>query len=140
MKRVIRCAIAIALVTLTAHSLQAGKKNDKGANFAALFYNDAIVGTIMTPTSIPDQGVDVIYALTNPADGQLGITTVAPGDPNYHGGRWKVYVATWVGEGPTPLFTSAAAVDDAVDAGDLLLTRAGAFDFICPVQVNGPKS
>lgn len=82
---------------------------------------------------MPGRGVDVIYVLSNGQEGQLGVTTVAPGDVNYHGGKWKVYVVTWEDETPVPLFKSAAEVEASLDAGDLSIMRVPEADFVCPV-------
>ena len=133
MKKLIRVFAITALAMLTSSTAFAGKKNDNGAGFGALYYNDEIRGTVATVTSMPGRGVDVIYVVTNGQEGQLGVTTVAPGDPNYHGGRWKVYVVTWQSDAPVPMFTSAAAVEASIESGDLSVMRMPAADFVCPV-------
>ena len=134
--------IAVALAALGVNSIQAGKGNgpDKGANFGALFYDGQTVGTVATPTSTPGKGVDAIYVVSNGAEGQLGVTSVAPGDQNYHGGRWAVHVVTWVGGGATPLFTSSGQILQAYEDGDLEMVRMPEADFVCPVQKNGPRN
>lgn len=139
MKKWIRLFTGLALAALISNSAWAGKKNDNGAGFGALFYNGEIFGTVATVTSMPGRGVDVIYVVTNGQEGQLGVTTVAPGDPNYHGGRWKVYVVTWESDTPVPLFTSSGEVEASVDAGDLSVMRVPEADFVCPV-LRKPKS
>ncbi len=88
---------------------------------------------------MPGRGVDTIYVLTNGQEGQLGVTTVAPGDTNYHGGKWKVYVVTWEEAGPVPLFTSAAMVEASLAAGELSMMRMPDADFVCPV-LRKPKN
>ena len=102
--------------------------------FGDLYYNDTIVRTVVPPSSSPNEGRDNFYKVTNGAEGQLGITAVAPGDVGYHGGHWRVFKVTF-NEGVTPyLLTSEAAVQDAEDAGDVTVVRAAAEDFLCPVQ------
>ena len=140
MKEIIRIILALTIAALATPGLQAGRGNspDQGANFGALFYDGGTVGTIATPTSMPGRGVDKIYVISNGTEGQLGITTVAPGDKNYHGGRWAVHVATWIGAGDTPLFISSQQVMAAYDAGDLEVVRMPDADFVCPVKKTGP--
>ncbi|HXV46264.1 MAG TPA: hypothetical protein VD736_06295 [Nitrososphaera sp.] len=111
-----------------------------GTSFAArpgfgnLYYNDTIVRTVVTPSSFPNEGLDNFYAVTNGAEGQLGIAAVAPGDTSYHGGHWKFNAITF-NEGVTPhLLTSEEAVLTAEDAGDVTITRVPANDFLCPIQ------
>ena len=59
------------------------------------------------------------------------MTSVAPGSPGYHGGRWAVYVVSW---NTSPhLLTSDEAVAAANAAGEVTITRMPAADFVCPV-------
>ena len=140
MKTIFNLIIAISIATLALQSASAGKGNgpDKGANFGMLYYEGDTVGTVATPTSTPGKGVDVIYAFppsVPQAMGQLAITTVAPGDKNYHGGRWAVYVVQW--HVAPWVLTSAEEVEVAEDMGYLSTVRMPAADFVCPVRKNG---
>ena len=83
------------------------------------------------------RGVDAIYVVPGGAAGQLGVTSVAPGDKDYHGGRWAVYAVFWVGERDVPLFTSEAQILEAFEAGDLEMQRMLDNDFVYPVRKNG---
>ena len=65
-------------------------------------------------------------------EGQLPIAGVAPGDPDYHGGRWAVHVVTW--NTMAYLLTSEADVWAAAAAGDVTVTRNADADFKCPIQ------
>lgn len=141
MKKLIHAILALTVVAVTSQSAFANKPEEKkGAQFGALFYDGETVGTVATPTSMPGRGVDTIFVVADGQEGQLGVTTVAPGDEGYHGGRWAVYVVTWEGIGPVPLFTSAEAIWDAIDNGDLSMLRMPDADFVCPVHKNGPKA
>ena len=103
--------------------------------FGTLYYEDAIVRTVVTPTSTPGKGVDAIYAVTNME--QRAVTSVAPGDPGYHGGRWAVHTVTW-NEGAMPyLLTSEDDVLAAAEAGYVTIERVEAADFVCPVAGSG---
>ncbi len=102
--------------------------------FGNLFYNGVTVGTVVPPAAFPNTGIDNFYKVTNGVNGQLGIAGVAPGNPNYHGGHWKVFLVSF-NEGKTPfLLTSESAVLAAEAAGQVTVTRAPAQDFLCPVQ------
>jgi hypothetical protein len=102
--------------------------------FGQLFFNDSIVRTVVTPVAIPNQGTDNFYKVTNGATGQLGIAGVAPGSSDYHGGHWRVFTVSF-NSGVTPfLLKSAAEVLAAQAASSVTVTRAGAADFLCPVQ------
>jgi hypothetical protein len=99
-----------------------------------LFHDGTTIRTVVVPVSIPDQGTDPFYQVTNGAAGQLGIAGVAPGDGPYHGGAWQVFAVTF-NQGVTPyLLTSDEAVFAAKAAGDVTVTRVDAADFRCPVQ------
>ena len=66
------------------------------------------------------------------AEDQLGIAAVAPGDQDYHGGKWAFHSVTWNVE--PYLLTSEAAVKDAEAADDVTITRVPENDFKCPIQ------
>jgi hypothetical protein len=103
---------------------------DKGQ----LFYNGGVVRTVVPPSAFPQEGRDPFFAVTNGADGQLGITGVAPGNPAYHGGHWAFHAVTFKA-GVTPyLLTSQAAVEAAAARGDVTVVRDASRDFLCPVQ------
>ena len=99
-----------------------------------LFYNGTVVGTIIPPAAFPHQGIDNFYKVTNGASGQLGIASVAPRNPDYHGGHWKVFTVTFE-NGVTPfLLTSEAAVLSAQTSGMATVTRVASADFLCPIH------
>lgn len=103
------------------------------AGFGALYYEGSTVRTVLTPTSTPGKGVDAIYAFPN--EEQMAVTSVAPGDRDYHGGRWAVHAVTWTAH-PYAL-TSEEDVLAAEMAGDITIERVEEADFVCPVAGNG---
>jgi hypothetical protein len=125
-------AATLAVLLLTAASRAQADSTNAIVGFGQLYYDGAVVRTVATPTSQPGAGTDAIYAFPDDkADGQLSITSVAPGDQDYHGGRWAVYVVEW---NVTPyLLTSDAALLAAAGAGDVSIARMPAADFVCPV-------
>ena len=77
--------IAGALFALiTAQSLQAEPP------FGQLYYDGAVVRTVVPPAAAPKQGRDPIYPIMGGVEGQLPVAAVAPGDKGYHGGKWAV--------------------------------------------------
>ena len=98
-----------------------------------LFLDGDTVRTLVPPASIPHGGRDPLYMVTNGTSAQLGIAGVGPGDPGYHGGQWAIYTVTF-NQGVTPyLLTSDEDVEQALDDGDVTVTRAPALDNRCPV-------
>lgn len=116
----------LAVVALTIAATPAFAQPRPG--FGELYYNGEVVRTVAPPAAFPNGGIDNLYAIPN----QRSVTAVAPGDTDYHGGHWAVYVVTW---NVTPyLLTSEQAVLDAETAGDVNITRAPENDVLCPVQ------
>jgi len=129
MKRLLVSSLA-SLSLLFAASLPGFAESGKGQ----LFFNGGIVRTVVVPAPVPGGGRDTFYNVTNGAAGQLGITAVAPGLPNYHGGSWAVNLVSFK-PGVIPyLLTSAQAVLDAEATGDVAVVRRADLDFRCPVQ------
>jgi hypothetical protein len=103
--------------------------------FGNLYYNGAIVRTVVPPAAFPNTGIDNFYKVTNGVTGQLGIASVAPGADGYHGGHWKVFIVTFNPAATHVLLTSQAAVLAAQSAGIVTVTRNASADFLCPVQL-----
>lgn len=124
------------LIAVTAAALVAALPAAATTGKGRLFLNGEVVGTVVTPSPIPDGGgLDPFYMVTNGAAGQLGIAGVGPGAGPYHGGSWQVWEVTFEA-GVTPyLLTSDEAVTAAEAAGDVTVTRVGDADFRCPVTV-----
>ena len=100
--------------------------------FGLLYYENEMIRTVVPPASTPKKGVDDLFVITNGVDGQIPITAVAPGDRDYHGGRWKVYRVSFVDE--PVLLTSADDVAMALFLNLVEVERAPEADFKCPVQ------
>jgi hypothetical protein len=102
--------------------------------FGNLYFNGSIVRTVVPPAAFPNQGIDNFYKVTNGVQNQLGIASVAPGSPDYHGGHWKVFLVSFnTGKAPS-LLTSESAVLSAQNAGSVTVVRSASADFLCPVQ------
>ncbi len=81
---------------------------------------------------MPFQGRDNIYPIADGVNGQFPIAAVAPGDRDYHGGKWAVNLVVWNTE--PYLLTSEAEVLAAAEADDVSITRVPGNDFKCPIQ------
>ena len=70
-------------------------------DFSAHIYADGVAwGTkVTTPLPAPnennEQSFDDLFVFTNGAEGQLLVGDAAPGNPEYNGGRWITWTATW---------------------------------------------
>lgn len=102
--------------------------------FGNLYFNGSIVRTVVPPAAFPNQGIDNFYKVTNGVSGQLGIASVAPGSPDYHGGHWKVFLVSFNSGKASSLLTSENAVLSAQNAGSVTVVRSAGADFLCPVQ------
>ena len=96
------------------------------------YYEGEVVRTVVPPAAAPQTGIDDFYGVVAGATGQRGVVAVAPGDTDYHGGKWAFHAVAW---NVTPyLLTSEAEVLAAAAAGDVTITRVEANDFKCPIQ------
>ena len=124
----------LAAVCMVSFSLPAAAKKDRPVGFGFFYYDGEIVRTVVPPASMPFQGRDNIYPIDEGVAGQLPVAAVAPGDRDYHGGKWAVNLVEW-SEGVDPyLLTSEDEVLAAAQAGDVTITRVPGNDFKCPIQ------
>jgi hypothetical protein len=119
----------LAVVCLVIFSLPAAAQKP---GFGTLYYNDEIVRTVVPPAAMPKPGRDNFYVVMNGVEGQLGIAAVAPGDKDYHGGKWAFHSVVWAGN--PYLLTSEQDVLDAAGNGFVTITRMPQNDFKCPIQ------
>ena len=131
MRRSMLAAVAGMILTAGAVTTAAA---DGGATKGTLFFNGGTIHTVVVPASLPNGGIDPFYKVSNGAAGQLGITAVAPGSGDYHGGAWAVNIVTFEGKVAPYLLTSAQAVLAAQQKGDVTVVRRPDLDFRCPVQ------
>lgn len=121
--------IIFTILILTVSVLSASAQRP---GFGNLFYDGTIVRTIIPPAAITKPGVDDLYVVVNGVAGQLAIAAVAPGDTNYHGGKWAFHTVMW--EVTPYLLTSEEDVLNAEAAGDVTVVRVPENDFKCPIQ------
>lgn len=92
------------------------------------WYDGEEVRTVVPPAANPNVGRDDFYAVPD----QRGVVAVAPGDTDYHGGKWAFHAVAWNVD--PYLLTSEAAVLAAEMVGDVTITRMPEMDFKCPIQ------
>jgi len=103
--------------------------------FGTIYAEGDAYRTFGNPARVdPGTGTDPIVAFTNFDQG--GVAQYAPGQGS-HGGRWAVWLATWVEPADAHLLTDFDDVIALVDDGDLVLVRAPDADFRCPILPNG---
>jgi hypothetical protein len=126
--RSIVAVVAGLLLTLAIAVPAAGARE-----FGTIYVDGEAYRTFGAPARVdPGTGTDPIIAFST----QGGVAKHAPG-PGSHGGRWAVWVATWVDPADAHLVTD---FDDALalrDAGVITLERAEEADFRCPILPAG---
>ena len=99
-------------------------------NFSPSVYADGIAWGTKGTTDLPApndhnmQSYDILYVITNGADGQLPVSDAGPRNPFYNGGRWFTHTAMWTPEGmmahdPLPVLKSYEDVMLHYDLGHL---------------------
>ena len=103
-------------------------------SFGTIYAEGEAFRTFGTPARVDaGTGTDPIIAFSNFDQG--GVAQYAPGEGS-HGGRWEVWVATWVNPAGAYLLTDFDDVIALVDDGDITLQRMPGADFRCPMLPN----
>jgi len=111
LRKFLLCAVA-ALALPAVPALAQGLGPPGGTIYA----HDVAYRTVGTPADLPNHGsFNPIWVLGN---GLGSVTNAAPGDANYHGGRWEVHEVTFVDIAPTQ-FTNAEDLIAAANSGDI---------------------
>jgi hypothetical protein len=102
-----------------------------------LYYDGNVVRTLV-PSNKPlkNPGIDPLYAFPEGVEGQYSVTQYAPGDKEYRGGHWAVWIVSWNVD--PYLITSYAGIQAAISAGDISVARNEAADVLCPVLPGKP--
>jgi hypothetical protein len=129
-RRVVATASAVALLaSLGASGVLAG-----GPPALGFYVDDVRYRTVGTPTDFfgtgaPDFTYDRIYNLGT----GINVADAKPGDRDFNGGRWQVYLVTWAA-GVTPVqYTNDHQILAARDAGLLTIGTAPVKEFFCNV-------
>ncbi|HJT63456.1 MAG TPA: hypothetical protein VJ839_01650 [Candidatus Limnocylindria bacterium] len=126
-----RTSLAVTLVAVLGLALAA----PVGAReFGTIYSEGEAYRTFGNPARVdPGTGTDPIIAFTNFDQG--GVAQFPPG-PGSHGGRWQVWMATWVDPGDAHLLTDFDDIIALVNAGEITLVRMPGADFRCPILPN----
>jgi hypothetical protein len=128
MRRVLLMLSLIVAVSL-ALAAPVGAKS-----FGTIYADGEAFRTFGVPARVDaGTGTDPIISFSNFDQG--GVAQYAPGEGS-HGGRWAVWVATWVDAGDAHLLTDFDDVIALVDAGEITLVRMPDADFRCPILPN----
>lgn len=99
-------------------------------DFGPHIYADGVAwGTkVTTPLPAPDGAdgsFDRLYVVTNGAAGQLPVGEAAPRNPDYNGGRWETWTATWADDVPhaIPVLMSEDEIMLHVGLGHLMIEK-----------------
>ena len=128
-----RIVAAGAAVTLLA-SIGASGVLAGGPPNLAFYIDDVRYRTVGTPTDFfgtgaPEFTYDRIYNLGT----GINVAEAKPGDRDFNGGRWLVYVVTWAA-GVTPVqYTNVEQIYAAEDAGLLTINPEPVKAFFCNV-------
>ena len=137
-RRLTAGASAIALLaSIGASGVLAG-----GPPSLAFYVDDVRYRTVGTPTDFfgtgaPESTYDKIFNLGT----GINVAEAKPGDRDFNGGRWLVYVVTW-SPGVTPVqYTNVEEIYAAEDAGLLTINPDPVKAFFCNVApVPGSKA
>ena len=128
MRRVLMMLSLLAAMTLVVAAPVGAR------SFGTIYAEGNAYRTFGTPARVdPGTGTDPIIAFSNFSQG--GVAKYAPGQGS-HGGRWQVWVATWVDAGDAHLLTDFDDVIALVDGGQITLERMPGADFRCPILPN----
>ena len=100
-RRNLSISVTVMFLGLVASATSFADRAQKVEN--AIWANDKIYGTILTDTSFrspPTHSTDTLYNFgMSGLMGQRAVSSSAPGDKGYNGGRWSVQVVTFTTAG-----------------------------------------
>jgi hypothetical protein len=106
-------------------------------DFGTIYAEGEAYRTFANPARVdPGTGTDPIIAFTNFDQG--GVAQYPPGQGS-HGGRWQVWMATWVNPEEAFLLTDFDDIIALTEGDDpqITLERVEEADFRCPILPNG---
>jgi hypothetical protein len=97
-----------------------------------IYAHDMMYQTVATPNDLPNHGqFNTLYIL---GDGLAPVSSSAPGERDYRGGRWEVRMVTFISGSPMQ-YTNAADVEAAAGRGDVEIGEV-VKRFTCPLIKN----
>jgi len=124
MRKLVGLAISgLMLLTLAAPA--------SAREFGTIYIDGDAFRTFGNPANVPaGTGTDPLVTFTN--FDQAGVAQFGPGT-GAHGGRWQVWLATWVDPAGAHLITDFDDIETAIGNRELTLERAPEMDFRCPI-------
>lgn len=117
-------ALVLALSVLSAPAFA-----QVGPPGGTIYADDMMFETVATPNDLPNHGkFNTLYIL---GDGLAPVSSSAPGDREYRGGRWEVRMVTFNSGSPMQ-YTNAADVEAAASRGDVAIGEV-VKRFTCPL-------
>lgn len=97
-----------------------------------IYADDMMYKTVATPNDLPNHGkFNTLYIL---GDGLAPVSSSAPGDREYRGGRWEVRMVTFTFGSPMQ-YTNAQDIEAAAGRGDVEIGEV-VKRFTCPLIKN----
>lgn len=116
----------LAVLLLAASPIASAQVGPPGG---MIYAHDQLYRTVGTPADLPNQGpFNAIYAF---GGGLASVSSAAPGDREWRGGRWEVYMVTFVTISPTQ-FTNAEDLLAARQRGEVSIGEV-VRRFECPL-------
>ena len=99
----------------------------------AIWADGVLYATIPTPSNLPDHGPkDGLFVIPD-LTGQRPVSETKPGDRDYNGGRWQVYLVDVINpDNIDHELTSWEEVQSFINSGDLAMGDMGP-SFVCPL-------
>jgi hypothetical protein len=99
----------------------------------AIWADGVLYATVITPANLPPHGPkDGLFVIPDLA-GQRPVSESKPGDRDYNGGRWQVYLVDVINANNIPgELTSWEEVQNYISSGDLAMGGMGP-SFVCPL-------
>jgi hypothetical protein len=117
---------------LTAMGLFTPAVAQVGPPGGTIYAHDMMYKTVATPNDLPNHGkFNTLYIL---GDGLAPVSSSAPGERDYRGGRWEVRMVTFTSGSPMQ-YTNAADVEAAAGRGDVEIGEV-VKRFTCPLIKN----
>jgi hypothetical protein len=136
LRRLAAAASSVALLlTVAASTVAAGGPPSLGFYVDDVRYRTVSTPTDFTNTGAPSSTYDKIYNLGT----GINVAEAKPGDADFNGGRWAVYLVHWAA-GQTPIqYTNDGQILAAADAGILTIDPTPVKLFFCNVAIVPPS-
>lgn len=125
-------AVFVFALALSAVGLFSPAVAQIGPPGGTIYAHDMMYKTVATPNDLPNHGkFNTLYIL---GDGLAPVSSSAPGERDYRGGRWEVRMVTFISGSPMQ-YTNAADVEAAAGRGDVEIGEV-VKRFTCPLIKN----